>query len=212
MSLEAVRSLIGKPVKDAYGRYVGYVIGMYIDALGQLKAIGVDEGKGSFSEYNSDRILIDNESLIILPNWKIDVDKLKKEKQQTELRTKALEELHNSGEIPRYVYEDLRKQYEDDLKKLQSAYNSLIESLQKRIVELDQQKENLEKFLGRIKVQNKTGEIDERTYKVMSDYILSILEKNYLEKRDIETILNSFSSPSESEEMKNLIEQELPTQ
>ncbi|MDW8045498.1 MAG: CdvA-like protein [Nitrososphaerota archaeon] len=211
MSLELVKNLMGKPVKDIYGRYVGYVVGMYIDALGQLKAIGIDEGKGSFNEYSSDRILIDNDSLVIIPNWRIDVNRLKKEKQQTELRTKALEELYNSGEIPRYVYEDLHKQFDGELKQLQSSYESLMDSLRKRIVELDRQRESLEKFLGRIKVQNRTGEIDERTYKIMSDYILSLLEKNYLERRDIENILNSFSPPLESEEVKPLIEQELQT-
>ncbi|MCS7116334.1 MAG: CdvA-like protein, partial [Nitrososphaerales archaeon] len=188
-----------------------YVVGMYIDALGQLKAIGIDEGKGSFNEYSSDRILIDNDSLVIIPNWRIDVNRLKKEKHQTELRTKALEELYNSGEIPRYVYEDLHKQFDGELKQLQSSYESLMDSLRKRIVELDRQRESLEKFLGRIKVQNRTGEIDERTYKIMSDYILSLLEKNYLERRDIENILNSFSPPLESEEVKPLIEQELQT-
>lgn len=197
MSFEVVRNLVGKSVKDIYGRYAGCVIGLSVDTLGHLKAIGVDEGMGNFAEYPSSRLLIDNDSLIIIPAWKMDIERLKKERIHTELRTKALEELQRAGEIPPHVYRALSEQYKAEYEQLLASYESLKETLEKRVEELNRQKEGLERFLGAIKVQYKAGEIDEETYRATSESIQSLLEKDEREKRDIEETLESLKLPWE---------------
>ena len=44
MRSETFKSLVSKPVHDFYGRELGKIIGIYVDNLGQLKSVGVDEG------------------------------------------------------------------------------------------------------------------------------------------------------------------------
>lgn len=195
MYSETLRKLIGKSVKDIYGRYVGKVVGLVVDISGQLKSIGVDEGSGNFVEYHNSRILLDNETLVIVPNWKMDIEKIKRESTISQKRFLALEELSKEGEIPQYVYEEMYKQYSENIHRLQESYKTLTEELKGRIEELDCQREDLEKFLGNVKVQYKTSEIDEETYRVASENVTMMRDRDSKEKDDIFAILNSLSSP-----------------
>ena len=80
MHAQALEKLVKKPVKDTYGRNLGQVIGFSLDSSGNMKALGVDHGNGQFFEYAHERIIIDgsSETIILLPEWQEDVDKLKK--------------------------------------------------------------------------------------------------------------------------------------
>ena len=80
MHAQALDKFVKKPVKDTYGRDLGHVIGFSLDSAGNMKGLGVDHGTGSFQEYSHERIIIDgkSETIILLPEWREDVDKLKK--------------------------------------------------------------------------------------------------------------------------------------
>ena len=67
MRSETFKSLVSKPVHDFYGRELGKIIGIYVDNLGQLKSVGVDEGHGNLKEYSSTNIVFEEGSLVIVP-------------------------------------------------------------------------------------------------------------------------------------------------
>jgi hypothetical protein len=196
MMQDAFRS---RPVKDTYGRSIGSVVGVSVDALGQIRSVGVDHGMGLFAEYPPHRAVIDDGFVVIVPAWKTDTDRLLREKSVAQRRNQALEELKVSGEIAENVYDKLSSKYASDLEKLKLSYESLTQAMTKRINELERQSEVLSGFLGETKVQYRTGEIEESIYESAKDYVSSMLERNNKEKLDIDRMLNCLITSTREE-------------
>jgi hypothetical protein len=209
LQYKAIQKFIGKPVKDIYRRYIGYVVGLTLDASGRLSSVGVDKG-GIFEEFSGNQIIMEDDNLILIPSWKVEAEKFAKEHELTAKRFKALDELLKSHEIPSYVYEELYNQYKDTLGKLKDSKKCLLEKLTNRIKDLDSHIKHLERFLGYLKVQHKTGEISDEAYKVASDYLNSNISKTIQEKKDIESALNTISSLFENYEHEEVSEEQEP--
>ena len=99
MRAEALEKLVDRPVKDSYGRYVGFVVGFSVDTSGELKSVGVDQGNGEFTEYPSQRIVPAAEGFVLIPAWKVECDDLGKEIDGVRRRAKALQDLAREGEL-----------------------------------------------------------------------------------------------------------------
>lgn len=194
LQYEALQKFIGKPAKDIYHRYIGYVVGITLDSNGCLNSVGVDRG-GSFEEFSSNQVIIEDETLVLVPNWKTEAEKFKKEHDLTLKRFQALDDLLKNHEIPEYVYKELCSQYKNSLTKLEEEHKSLIEGLSGRIKELESHIHHLERFLGHLKVQHKAGEVSDETYKLASEYLNSVIAKTIQEKKDVEGTLNLLVSP-----------------
>ena len=195
MRTEVIQKLVGRPVKDIYGRYVGYVVGFSVDTTGELRSVGVDQGSGEFAEYPNNRIISDKDGLIAVPSWKVETEGLGKETEMVRRRAQALEDLAKEGEIPTHLYEEMYKQYSEQLTKLQESYNNLGQRLRRRKEELDHQGELLDRFLANVKVQFRSGEIDEGTFKVASDYCVSMKERDVREREDLAKVLRIITEP-----------------
>jgi len=196
---EAVRKFVGKPAKDIYGEYIGYVIGVSFDEMGNLNSVGIDRGHDSFEEYPSSQILIDNETLVLIPTWKVETENFKKENSLTQKRFQALDDLVKDKEIPNYVYDELCKQYKDSMSRLDGTHQKLSEKLTNKVQNLETYIKTLERFLGNLKVQHKTGEISDETYSTVCEYLKSGIEKSLKEQKDVQTALDSLDTPKKPE-------------
>jgi hypothetical protein len=195
MRAEALEKLVDKPVKDSYGRYVGFVVGFSVDTSGDLKSVGVDQGNGEFSEYPCERIVSTAEGFVVMPSWRVECDALGKEIDGVRRRAKALQDLAREGEIPRPLYEEKMSKYNEDAAKIQGNYKSLSEGMVVRIGELEEQKENLDRFLVDIKVQFRAGEIDEAAFKVAAESCQAMQKKNSQEMDDLGKMLKAVTEP-----------------
>ena len=195
MRAEALEKLVDRPVKDTYGRYVGFVVGFSVDTSGELKSVGVDQGNGDFTEYPSSRIVSTAEGFVLIPAWKVECDSLGKEVEAVRRRAKALQDLAREGEIPRTLYEDMMGKYQDEASKVQGSFKSLAEGMVVRIGELEGQKENLDRFLVEIKVQFRAGEIDEAAYKVAAESCQAMQKRNAQEMEDLSKMLKAATEP-----------------
>jgi len=195
MRAEALEKLVDRPVKDTYGRYVGFVVGFSVDTSGDLKSVGVDQGNGEFTEYPSERIVSTAEGFVLIPAWRIECDSLGKEIDGVKRRAKALQELAKEGEIPRTMYDEMMAKFQDEAAKIQGSYKSLAEGMVVRIGELEGQKESLERFLVNVKVQFRAGEIDEAAYKVAADCCQAMQKKNSQEMEDLGKMLKATTEP-----------------
>lgn len=208
---ENFQKFIGKPLRDFYGRYVGYVVGLSLDALGQIESIGVDQGREGLVEYPSRQILIDLENLILVPSWRAEADAYRKEGNMTYKRLQALEELVKSGEIPQYVYEEQAQRYNEGLGKLHETFINVSENLKKRASDLENYTRNLERFLGNVKVQHKTGEMNDATYKVASENLVFEIDSSTKERKDILNVLENLTSPFPETPPVSLASETMPT-
>ena len=195
MRAEALEKLVNKPVKDTYGRYVGFVVGFSVDTSGDLKSVGVDQGNGEFTEYPNERIVSTSDGFVLIPSWKVECEALGKEIDGVKRRAKALQELAREGEVPRSLYDDMMGKYQDEATKIQGTYKSLAESMVVRIGELEGQKESLDKFLVEVKVQFRAGEIDEAAYKVAAESCQAMQTRNSQEMAEISKMLKATTEP-----------------
>jgi hypothetical protein len=195
MRSEVIQKLVGRPVRDVYGRYVGYVVGFSVDTTGELTSVGVDHGSGEFIEYPNTRIISDKDSLVVIPSWKIETDGLAKETETVRRRAKAADDLAAEGEIPKHLYDEMFNLYGGQLKTLQESYKALAEKIKNRLGEIENQSDVVDRFLANVKVQFRSGEIDESTFKVVSDYCSTMKGRNIKETEDLSRVLRLITEP-----------------
>jgi hypothetical protein len=195
MRAEALEKLVNKPVKDTYGRYVGFVVGFSVDTSGELKSVGVDQGNGDFTEYPHQRIASTADGFVVIPEWKVQCDALGKEVEGVRRRAKALQELAREGEVSRSLFDDMMGKYSEEASTIQGSYKSLAENMVVRIGELEGQKEQLDRFLVEVKVQFRAGEIDEAAYKVAAESCQAMQTRNSQEMAELTKMLKSATEP-----------------
>jgi len=195
MRAEALEKLVDRPVRDTYGRYVGFVVGFSVDTSGDLKSVGVDQGNGEFTEYPSEKIVSTGEGFVLIPARKVECDGLGKDIDGVRRRAKALRELAKEGEIPRTLFDEMMAKYSEEAQKIQGHYNSLAEGMVVRIGELEGQRESLDRFLVDVKVQASAGEIDEAAYKVAVECCQATQKRNSKEMEDLGKMLKAATEP-----------------
>jgi len=190
-----MEKLVNRPVKDTYGRYVGFVVGFSVDTAGELRSIGVDTGNGVFSEFPSGRLVSAAEGFVVIPTWKLDCERLGKEIDGVRRRAKALQELASEGEVQRTLFDEMMGKYTEEAEKIQDSYKTLGEEMLVRTQELDLQKESLDRFLVNVKVQFRAGEVDEGAYKIASECCQAMEERNAQERDEIGKMLKYMTEP-----------------
>ncbi len=195
MQADEMKSGVGKPVKDIYGRYIGFVVGFSIDSSGRVKAVGLDEGQGQFSEYPGIRFVIGEDGPVMVPAWKLDTEGLGQNSAIIRKRLEALKGLAKEGEVPPHIYEEMTNEYSTQLKSLEESYAQLSQAVTKRVRELDAEVEGIERFLVNIKVQHRSGEVDDDTFKSVSENCGAMKAKNLQEKEELTRLIRTISEP-----------------
>src|ERR687897_1960424 len=84
---------IGKQVKDLYGTLIGKVMGMVTDIDASIESISVDCGTSGLKQLAYEQLLVQGDYVIFIPRWRLDAQKLLREKSLTLKRIKALQEI-----------------------------------------------------------------------------------------------------------------------
>ena len=193
MQADEIKNKVGKPIKDIYGRYMGFIAGYSVDGSGKLIAVGIDEGQGQFSEYLGTRLVLAEEGPAMLPAWKVDTEGLGQNGATIRKRLEALKGLAKEGEVPPHIYEEMTNEYSTQLKSLDDSYAQLSQTVAKRVRELDADIESIDRFLVNIKVQHRSGEVDEQTFKSVSDNCGGMKARNLQEKEELVRLVKSIS-------------------
>ncbi|MCS4538113.1 MAG: CdvA-like protein [Thaumarchaeota archaeon] len=189
MHSQTLANLVRKQVKDSYGRHIGNVIGFSLDNVGHIKALAVEHTGGDFGEYTNERILFEGEYIVLLPDWKEEVERLKRDTTLAQKRASVLDNLSKEGEISSEAYEHLKMQYDAEIAALRNTYTSLTDGLKERISILEHRNAQISKFSAGLKVQYRTGESDEQTYRAAMESVNRILKSDIEEQAEISGIL-----------------------
>ncbi len=195
MRSELIQNRVGRPVKDVYGRYCGSVIGFSIDSSGELKSIGLDQCEGRFQEFASNRIISDKDGFIMIPVWKVAADGLGRETETVRRRAQALADLEKEGEVPQELREEVHSQYDGEFKRLRESYVNLGAEVRGLIEALDRQARSLDRFLLNLKIQFRSGEIDDGTFKAEAEYCAMIKQRDTKERDDMRRLLTTVIDP-----------------
>ncbi len=72
--------IIGKNVKDMYGTIVGKVVGTISNIDGSIQTVGVDCGADGLRQIPFEQLVVQNDVVIFIPKWRLDSQRLLREK------------------------------------------------------------------------------------------------------------------------------------
>ncbi|MBS7643127.1 CdvA-like protein [Candidatus Bathyarchaeota archaeon] len=183
---ELLRKFLGKPVLDIYERNIGTVLALTLNDKGEINVLGVEHSTGNFALYGTNQILLQGDTIILIPPWKVAAETLQKNLLLAQKRFQAIEELHRTNKITQHSYETLHKKYQVILTKLEQVSRITIDRLKTYAIELEDRIHQLERFLATIEIQHFTGEIDEDAYQLAVNSLKLNLGQTLREKIDVE--------------------------
>ncbi|MBA3283538.1 MAG: CdvA-like protein [Nitrosopumilus sp.] len=184
---------VGKKVKDMYGTYIGKVIGIITDIEGSVESVSVDCGSAGIKNLPYEQLLVQGDYVIFIPRWRLDAQKLLREKSLALKRIKALQEIVSENDSMKDDAELVYLKYEKRLDKLGENTKEIIDRLHQRISELDIESRRIKSVLFDAKLQYKSNEITEDVYQQINLHTNELIDHTNLENSEIKNIINKLT-------------------
>ena len=180
--------IIGKKVKDMYGTPVGKVVGTISDIDGSIQTVGVDCGADGLKQIQFEQLVVQTDVVIFIPKWRLDSQRLLREKGLTLRRLKALIELVSENDDMKESAEMLHEKYKSKLSKLDESEKEIIAQLDARTAELDEQMKSVRMLIFDAKMQFKSNEISESTFESVKTQTSDLIEHITHERAEISNV------------------------
>jgi CdvA-like coiled-coil domain len=201
---------VGKQVKDIYGTYIGRAVGIITQNDGEIEAVGVDCGSGGLKQLPYEQLVIQGEYVFFIPRWRLDAQRLLRQKSLTLKRIKALQDILSENDSMKDDAELVYIKYEKKLHELDETGKQVNDKLNARLAELELEVKNIKALLFDAKLQFRSNEMKEETYqqiKVQTDELVEHINneraeignvKEKLTAQTVENIVTPSSSISSS--------------
>lgn len=201
---------VGKQVKDIYGTYIGRVVGIITEIDGEIETVGVDCGSAGLKQLPYEQLVIQGDYVFFIPKWRLEAQKLLRQKSLTLKRIKALQDIVAENDSMKEDAELVSIKYEKKLHELEDAEKVVGDKLQARVAELDAEARNIKAVLFDAKLQFRSNEMREETYqqiKVQTDELLEHIVNEKTEianvrtkmaQQTLENILNATAAAAEA--------------
>ena len=198
---------VGKQVKDIYGTYIGRAVGIITENDGEIEAVGVDCGSGGLKQLPYEQLVIQGEYVFFIPRWRLDAQRLLRQKSLTLKRIKALQDILSENDSMKDDAELVYIKYEKNLHELDETGKQVNDKLNARLAELDLEVKNIKAVLFDAKLQFRSNEMKEETYqqvKVQTDELIEHINNeraeisNVKEKLTTQTLENIATTDSSS--------------
>jgi len=156
--------IIGKNVKDMYGTFMGKAIGTITDIDGSIQSIGIDCGSQGLQQIQYEQIVVQDDAVIFIPKWRLDSQRLIREKQLTLRRLKALIDIVSENDHMKADAEIIHEKYKSKLVTLDETESKIKAKLEERMTELEEETKSAKMLLFDAKVQCRSNEISETTF------------------------------------------------
>ncbi|MCQ4447776.1 MAG: CdvA-like protein [Sulfolobales archaeon] len=190
---ESLVKSVGQLLKDVYGREVGYIVSVNTEVDGSVTEVAIARDS-TIMVVDPSRFKLEGDTLVIIPEWKAETQKVTSSLDKIRRKLKALEELYNRGEIDRSDYEEMKRKFNSESNKLKESVSKLKSTLKNRLSEIDEQLMKIERTLISLKIGYLSAEIDERAYKSSLEQLKKIKESYIQEKDDIRKTLDKLDS------------------
>lgn len=184
---------VSKKVKDMYGTYIGKVVGIITDLEGSIESVSVDCGSSGIKNLLYEQLLVQGDYVIFIPRWRLDAQKLLREKSLTLKRIKALQEIVADNDNMKDDAELVYLKYEKRLDDLGESSKEIVERLHQRISEIDMESKRIKAVLFDAKLQYKSNEITEDIYQQITMHTNELIDHVNLEKTEINNIINKLT-------------------
>ena len=184
MSSNDVR-MIGMPVKDMYGAPMGKVLGTSTDIDGSIQTVGINCGSEGLRQISYEQLVVKSEVVIFIPKWRLDSQRLLKEKELTVRRLTALMEIVSDNDTMKEDAELIHEKNRTKLMTLQNTETEINSELEERVVEINSQMKAVKVLLFDAKVQCKSNEISQETFEQVQQETDEMLQHMNYEKDEI---------------------------
>ena len=181
-------NIIGKNVKDMYGTFMGKVVGTITDIDGTIQSVGVDCGSQGLQQVQYEQLVVQGDVVIFIPKWRLDSQRLLREKQLTLRRLKALIDIVSENDDMKTDAEIIHEKYKSKLVSLDEAEHEIKAKLEARLTELDEQTKSAKMLLFDAKVQYKSNEISETTFETVKICTSELIEHVTHETAEISNV------------------------
>ena len=168
--------IIGKNVKDMYGTFMGKVVGTITDIDGSIQSVGIDCGSQGLQQIQYEQLVVQNDVVIFIPKWRLDSQRLIREKQLTLRRLKALIDIVSENDDMKADAEIIHEKYKSKLVSLDETETEIKAKLEARLTELDEQMKSAKMLLFDAKVQFKSNEISDATFDTVKSCTTEVIE------------------------------------
>jgi archaellum component FlaC len=183
---------VGKQVKDIYGTFIGRVVGIITEIDGEIETVGVDCGSGGLKQLPYEQLVIQGDYVFFIPKWRLDAQRLLRQKSLTLKRVKALQDIVAENDSMKEDAELVYVKYEKKLVELEGMEKQVNDTLNSRIGELDAEARNIKAVLFDAKLQFRSNEMKEETYqqiKVQTDELIEQINNEKTEIGNVRTKL-----------------------
>jgi len=179
---------IGKNVKDMYGTFMGKVIGTITDIDGSIQSVGIDCGSQGLQQIQYEQLVVQGDIVIFIPKWRLDSQRLIREKQLTLRRLKALIDIVSENDDMKEDAEIVHEKYKSKLVSLEKTEQQIKAILEARLTELDEQLKSAKMLSFDAKVQYKSNEISDTTFETVKSCTTEVIEHVTHETAEISNI------------------------
>ncbi len=182
------KAIIGKQVKDMYGAFIGKALGTITNIDSSIQSVGVDCGSQGFQHIPFEQIVLHGDVIIYIPKWKLESQRLFKEKELTLHKLNAMIKI-----APDYddVKEDtaiIHEKYKSNLSALVETEKQIKAKLESRLKELDEQMKSVKMLVFDTKVQYKSNEISEQIFESVKKLSTELIEHIAHETAEISNV------------------------
>ncbi len=180
--------IIGKKVKDMYGTLVGKVVGTISEIDGSIQTVGIDCGAEGLKQIGFEQLVVQPDVVIFIPKWRLDSQRLLREKGLTLRRLKALIDLASENDDMKESAEMLHEKYKSKLSTLDESENEIKAQLDARAAELNEQMKSVKMLIFDGKMQFKSNEISESTFESVKTQTTDLIEHITHEQAEISNV------------------------
>ncbi|ABK76910.1 conserved hypothetical protein [Cenarchaeum symbiosum A] len=180
--------IIGKAVKDMYGTPVGKVVGAMTDIDGTVLSAGVDCGSRGLVQVPFEQLVIQGDVVIFIPKWRLDSQRLLREKGLTLRRLRALMEIVSENDEMKDDASMVNEKYRSQLATFDEPEKEINSRLQERLSELDEQMKSVKMLVFDARIQFKSGEIPESVFESVRAQTAGMIERITHENAEISNV------------------------
>ena len=180
--------IIGKNVKDMYGTFMGKVAGTLTDIDGSIQSVGIDCGSQGLQQIPYEQLVVQGDAVIFVPKWRLDSQRLIREKQLTLRRLKALIDIVSENDDMKADAEMIHEKYKSKLVLLDETESEIKAKLEARLTELDEQMKSAKMLSFDAKVQFKSNEISDATFDTVKSCTTEVIEHVTHETSEISNV------------------------
>ena len=181
-------AIIGKPVRDMYGTDIGKVLGTLTDIDGSIQTVGVDCSSDGLKQIPFAQLVLQGDIVIYIPKWRLDAQKILREKGLTLRRLNALMAIVSENDEMKSDAELIHETYKSKLMNLDETEATIKTELLTRLEEIDGQANAVKIILFDARVQFKSEEILEFTFESIQKHCNNLLERLSHEKAEVKNV------------------------